>query len=106
MHLLQRQQEELRAAHQRTMQLESDKAQLENDNVQMQARVSALERANRAQSTAMLSCLEESERVRLQQLSITVPDSPLGTLAGHGHGHRSEFTDDSSLAGRDRKSVV
>lgn len=40
MHLLQRQQEELRAAHQRTMQLESDKAQLENDNVQMQARVS------------------------------------------------------------------
>lgn len=44
----------------------------------------------------MLSCLEESERVRLQQLSISTCDSPLGTLAAHAQ--RSEFTDDSSAA--------
>ncbi len=47
----------------------------------------------------MLSCLEESERVRLQQLSLQGGggDSPLGPLAARAQ--RSEFTDDSS-AGR------
>lgn len=47
----------------------------------------------------MLSCLEESERVRLQQLSLqgSGGDSPLGPLAARGQ--RSDFTDDSS-AGR------
>ena len=54
----------------------------------------ALERANAAQSTAMLSCLEESERVRLQQLSLGW-ESPVGPLGAMGT-RRSEFTDDSS----------
>ncbi|KAL4458475.1 hypothetical protein ABPG75_013340 [Micractinium tetrahymenae] len=89
--LLARSQEELKAAQARALQLE-------NENVQLQARVSALEHANRAQATAMLSCLEESERVRLQQLSLQGGgDSPLGPLAAHGQ--RSDCTDDSS-AGR------
>ena len=59
--------------------------------------LAALERAHTAQATAMLSCLEESERVRLQQLSVAC-DSPMGPLAG-ARGHRSEFTDDSSAGG-------
>lgn len=44
----------------------------------------------------MLSCLEESERVRLQQLSLQGggDDSPLGPLAARAQ--RSDFTDDSS----------
>ena len=58
-------------------------------------RLSALERANTAQATAMLSCLEESERVRLQQLSLAC-ESPLGPLAEAHVSRRSEFTDDSS----------
>lgn len=90
--LLARQGEELRRAEQRS-------AALENDNVQLQARVSALERAHTAQATAMLSCLEESERVRLQQLTVTVPESPVGPLAAHHGGRHSEFTDDSCAAG-------
>jgi hypothetical protein len=45
----------------------------------------------------MLSCLEESERVRLQQLSVAC-ESPMGPLAG-ARGHLSEFTDDSSGGG-------
>lgn len=63
------------------------------------ASATALEHANRAQATAMLSCLEESERVRLQQLSLQGGggDSPLGPLAARAQ--RSDFTDDSS-AGR------
>ena len=59
--------------------------------------LAALERAHTAQATAMLSCLEESERVRLQQLSVAC-ESPMGPLAG-ARGHRSEFTDDSSGGG-------
>ncbi|PSC71354.1 Acyl-coenzyme A oxidase peroxisomal [Micractinium conductrix] len=88
--LLARQAEDLRASQQRVMQLE-------NENVQLHARVSALERANAAQSTAMLSCLEESERVRLQQLSLGW-ESPVGPLGAMGT-RRSEFTDDSSAGG-------
>lgn len=44
----------------------------------------------------MLSCLEESERVRLQQLSLSACDSPLGPLAPAPVSLRSEFTDDGS----------
>lgn len=43
----------------------------------------------------MLSCLEESERVRLQQLSIAIPDSP---LVG-GAPRRGGFTDDGGGSG-------
>ena len=89
--LLARQAEELRGAQARALRLE-------NDNVQLQARVSALERAHTAQATAMLSCLEESERVRLQQLSISVCESPVGPLAD-AHARMSEFTDDSGRPG-------
>ncbi len=39
----------------------------------------------------MLSCLEESERVRLQQLSISIPDSP--QVAAHAP-RRAELTSD------------
>jgi len=43
----------------------------------------------------MLSCLEESERVRLQQLSLAC-ESPMGPLAQDHTCRRSEFTEDSS----------
>lgn len=44
----------------------------------------------------MLSCLEESERVRLQQLSLSACESPMGPLMEAHVSRRSEFTDDSS----------
>ncbi|GAB4822061.1 hypothetical protein N2152v2_009107 [Parachlorella kessleri] len=52
--------EELRGEQQRVLVWE-------NEAIQLRARVAALERANQAQHMAMLSCIEESERVRLQQ---------------------------------------
>ena len=120
--LMARLQEELRGEQGRC-------AQLENANMQLQARVSALERAGRAQQTAMLrwvvqrsagaaragpacpppsvtcahslspppphpcSCLEESERVRLQQ--VTLSDSPAGPVDEHASLWRSDGTEDA-----------
>lgn len=97
--LLARREEELRGAQAELLAAQQRNVQLENDNVQLQARVSALERAHTAQATAMLSCLEESERVRLQQLSISIPDSP--QVAAHPPRRCELASDGGSSTGAD-----
>lgn len=47
----------------------------------------------------MLSCLEESERVRLQQLSISIPDSP--QVAAHPPRRCELASDGGSSTGAD-----
>lgn len=49
---------------------------LQNENVQFEARVSALESALKMQQVSFVSCLEESERARLQQRA-ACPHSPV-----------------------------
>eukprot|EP00887_Chlorella_sp_A99_P006311 scaffold3.g6311.t1 len=81
--ILARQQQELQREHQASLCLT-------NENVQLRARVSALESALKAQQTSFVSCLEESERTRLQ---LELPDSPRGTT----DWRHSEATEDALL---------
>lgn len=78
---------------------------LENEAMQLRARVAALERANQAQHTALLGCIEESERVRIQTEHadcMSMHKLCIGSPSAHsewGYQLSCKSTDDSAYGG-------